>query len=261
MHFGGGAADTAAQAQFSGFATEMGGLQESVETAITTAKGDEVIRGNSRTSEQLTNFIARGATNVIPPDDSGDRMWLVQADATKVPCALINKEYALEVLGAKLPVRRVDTADATYQEVSYFVTTKGQVFCWPPYIYNDKSYITNTVTVRSGEGVTVDNIKDRYDSLAEISGTNATEPGTKIIAYFPQTDEVIIISNALPAADEGTFTKDNASLAKSKPSVFYGSKKTNTYTIEAEDSISGRAYTTSSGVATGLTFDTYDNTL
>ena len=81
---GGGAADTAGQAQFSGFATEMGGLKESVQTAITTAKGDEAIRGNSRSNAQLANYVARGGSNVLTSDDAGDKMWLVQSDAFHV---------------------------------------------------------------------------------------------------------------------------------------------------------------------------------
>lgn len=240
---GGGAADTAGQAQFSGFATEMGGLKESVQTAITTAKGDEAIRGNSRSNAQLANYVARGGDNVLTPDASGDAMWLVQSDADQIPCTLINKVYAADVLGAKLPVRKVETYHGTNQEVSYFVTPKGQVFCWPPYTYDDKSYVTNNVTAKSGT------ITDQasYTAAAEISGTDATNPtvNATITLFFPDTAETVIVSNT--AIADPAFEKLDGPSSKTAPSVSYDS------TLATTNAPADR------GVATGLTFETYHN--
>ena len=190
---GGGAADTAGQAQFSGFATEMGGLKESVQTAITTAKGDEAIRGNSRSNAQLANFVARGGADAMPTTASGDEKWLVQSDADAVPCTLINKEYAADVLGAKLPVRKVETYKGTNQEVSYFVTPKGQVFCWPPYTYDDKSYVTNNVTAK--KNLTLTSTSADYNSADEFAGTDATKENT-VTLFFPETDEHVVVTNS-----------------------------------------------------------------
>ena len=245
---GGGAADTAGQAQFSGFATEMGGLKESVQTAITTAKGDEAIRGNSRSNAQLANYVARGGNNVLTSDDSGDAMWLVQSDADQIPCTLINKEYAADVLGAKLPVRKVETYKGTNQEVSYFVTPKGQVFCWPPYTYDDKSYVTNNVTAKSGDPTAT-----TYSSLPELSGTDATKYPT-ITLYFPETDEKVIVSNS---TDATAFAKNGGATSKTQPSVFYNT--TTSVTGTETNTANGKTYTVSSGVATGLTFEGYHN--
>ena len=237
---GGGAADTAGQAQFSGFATEMGGLKESVQTAITTAKGDEAIRGNSRSNAQLANFVARGGAMVIS-GDSGDAMWLTQSDANTIPCTLIEKTYADKVLGAKLPVRKVETYHGTNQEVSYFVTPKGQVFCWPPYTYDGKSYVTNSITVKDATG-------------AEISGTNATKSGDYVIT-FPETNEkVAIVVSANPvtptsalknlaAVKAVTATRDNTAIV----GVWYSEKD-----ATATDS--------TRGVARGINFAGYNNT-
>lgn len=234
---GGGAADTAGQAQFSGFATEMGGLKESVQTAITTAKGDEAIRGNSRSNAQLANFVARGGSNVLTSDEAGDKKWLVQSDAASIPCTLINKQYAADVLGAKLPVRKVETFYGTNQEVSYYVTPKGQVFCWPPYTYDDKSYVTNNVTAKNGT------ITDSasYTAATEYAGTSATQAAT-VTLFFPETDELVKIANSATAVTPTAVTRGN--VAAGDTAVWYSRT-----TSDAD-----------SGVAQGLTFDTYDNT-
>ena len=247
---GGGAADTAGQAQFSGFATEMGGLQESVETAIVTAKGSEGIRGMQRTNEQLANYVARGGADVMPANDSGDATWLVQADAKAIPCTLINKAYAEKVLGKTLPVRKVETDQGTNQEVSYFVTPKGQVFCWPPYTYDDKSYVTNKVTAKKGVTGSGD-----YNNAEEYKGTEATATTESVTLYFPDTDEIVKVSNA--AGTDVAFDKGDGTTAKGNASVFYSAQKSQS--DSKSNSISGVSYTLSSGVATGLTFDSYKN--
>lgn len=243
---GGGAADTAGQAQFSGFATEMGGLKESVQTAITTAKGDEAIRGNDRSNAQLANFVARGGANVLTPNDSGDTKWLVQSDAAAVPCTQINKEYAADVLGAKLPVRKVETFKGTNQEVSYFVTPKGQVFCWPPYTYDDKSYVTNNVTVK--QNMTLSGDATMYNSLPEYAGTKATEVDS-VILFFPDTDEHVVVSNdASATVTTASKTNNNTGVnGASKAGVWYTSSTLTTDEAKVR------------GVAQGIDFGSYKN--
>ena len=234
---GGGAADTAGQAQFSGFATEMGGLKESVQTAITTAKGDEAIRGNSRSNAQLANFVARGGAMVIS-GDSGDAMWLTQSDANAIPCTLIQKTYAKEVFGAKLPVRKVETFYGTNQEVSYYVTPKGQVFCWPPYTYDGKSYVTNNVTAKNG--TITDNAS--YTAATEYAGTSATQAAT-VTLFFPETEEIVKVANSATPVTPTAVSRGH--VASGDTAVWY-SRTTSDAT---------------SGVAQGLTFGSYNNTL
>ena len=225
---GGGAADTAGQAQFSGFASEMGSLKETVQTAMTTAKGEEAIRGNSRSNAQLYNYVARGGEYVV----SGDSQWLVQSDAATIPCTLIEKTYAKEVFGAKLPVRKVETYVGTNQEVSYFVTPEGQVFCWPPYVYDGKSYVTNSVTVKNAAG-------------EELDGTDATNPTANptLTITFPETGEQVVVANTAAAPTGTAVTR--GSVSSGDTAVSYGQ---------------GAVATDAHGVAVGFTFDTYDNT-
>lgn len=234
---GGGAADTAGQAQFSGFATEMGGLKETVQTAITTAKGDEAIRGNSRSNAQLANYVARGGAYVIS-GDSGDSMWLTQSDAQTIPCTLIEKTYAKEVFGSKLPVRTVETYYGTKQEVSYFVTPDGQVFCWPPYTYDGKSYVTNSVTVKDAAG-------------NELDETNATKAGNYIIE-LPDTNEKI---NVVVSASAVTPT-----VAKKNLSDVKGNKSGDAITGVWYSEVDATKTDASRGVARGIVFNSYSNT-
>ena len=141
-----GVSNTPDQASFSGFTKEMGELQDNVRLAMLSAKGDEAIRGNNRSEAQLYNFVARGGYAAISGDAEGDEKWLVQADAKAIPCTLIRKDYAKESLGMDLPVITVETTKGTNQELSFFVTPEGTVFCWPPYVYDGKSYVTADYT-------------------------------------------------------------------------------------------------------------------
>lgn len=224
---------------FSGFATEIRSLEECVRTAIVTEMGNQAIKGFSRSKAQLANYVARGGANVLTSDEPGDKKWLIQSDATTVPCTLIDKQYAEDILGIGLPVRKVETYQGTLQEMSYFVTPKGQVFCWPPYIYDDKSYVTNNVTVRNIKTLakTADEAKSTYSTASEITGTNATKNGS-LVLYFPSTQEQVVVINA-NSPKEIVATKGNVN-ASTKVGVWYD---------------------TTRNVIDGIDFTSYDNTL
>ena len=171
-----GASDTPDQAAFSGFTQEMGELQDSVTAAMLEVKGKEQLAGNPRSEAQIYNFIARGgyegfsgerekANNTIP----NDAKWLTQAHANNTYCTLINKEYAEDMLGRKLPVRKVETALGVEQEMSYFVTPEGTVFCWPPYVYNGKTYVNANDTVKDSNGDEIGDLSATEDSKVRVN--------------------------------------------------------------------------------------------
>lgn len=238
---GGGAADTAGQAQFSGFATEMGGLKETVQTAMTTAKGEEAIRGNNRSFAQLYNYVARGGRYVIS-GDSGDSKWLTQSDANTIPCTLIEKTYAKEVFGASLPVRKVETYYGTNQEVSYYVTPQGQVFCWPPYTYDSKSYVTNNVTVKDENG-------------EEIDGTNATQEGEYVI-YFADTEETVGVVVSASAVTPTIAIKNLSDVKAEDATVGSNTGIVGVWYSETDATKTDKTR----GVARGIDYSDYDNT-
>ena len=146
------------QAAFAGFASEMGDLQDTVAVAMLTAKGNEAIIGNRRTDAQLYNFVARGGYDSI----SGEE-WLNEEDASNISYTKIDSNYAANSLGISLPNRKTTNSMGEVTQMSYYVTPKGNVFCWPPYEFDGKRYVTSNVLVTenaSGEEIinfTIDN--------------------------------------------------------------------------------------------------------
>lgn len=216
-----GVMDAPSQAQFSGFAKEMGELDEAVDVAMTTAKGEQVQAGNSRSDAQLYNYIARGGKHAVTAETN----WLVRSDAAAIPCTLIDETNAAKVLGDALPTRNVETYVGTNQKVSYFVTPKGEVFCWPPFVYDGKSYINEDVTVT-------------YTGDDEMDATNPTQNPT-VTLTFPRTSETVIVSNT---ADNNGVQATRTAVFNGQPAIFYGTSST---------TATGR------GVASGITFENY----
>ncbi len=226
----------------SDFKTGINQLQECVQTTRVKAKGDEAIIGNARSNAQLANFVARGGYEVLTKDEKGDKLWLVQSDADSLPCTQINKKYAGNILGAELPTIKVKTYKGANQELSYFVTPKGQVFCWPPYIENNKSYVTSTVTVK--KGITLTSNAEDYKTAAEYKRTEATK-AEEVVLYFPDTNEYVVVSNRksdIPlVAVKGNVNGDT------KIGVWYKNS-----TLSSSDEIVR-------GVAMGIDFSKYNN--
>ena len=229
---GGGALDTAGQAQFSGFASEMGALQETFAQALVDFRGRTQVNNQGASVAQLINYMARGETENYTTDEEGDKKWLMYTQARDLPCTIINREYATKYLGMK--TRKVESDIGANQVVSYFVTPKGNLFCWPPYLYEEKSYVTNVTTVKTMEG-------------QEIPGTEATNfalnPTVKIT--FDNGEE-IIIANSAPEGN--AITKGTDTIDKTKPSVWYNASTATSSQVEKY------------GVAQGYTFEGYDNT-
>ena len=154
-----GASDAPDQAAFSKFTTQMGELQDAVKVAMLEAKADELLDGNQRTEAQLYNFIARGGyegfkyereESALAPGKGipDEAKWLTLDDAEKMRATLIYKNKGKETIGQDLPVIKVETAYGVNQELSYFVTNKGTVFCWPPYVYDGKCYVNANANTR-----------------------------------------------------------------------------------------------------------------
>ncbi len=237
---GGGAGDIPGQAQISGFGKDISTVEESVQVAAKKDRADEAITGYNRTDAELYNYIARGGKETIEPTPSGDEKWLTAADADAVPCTLIDKAYAEKILGAALPTRKVETYYGNTQEVSYYVTPKGQVFCWPPYSYDEKSYVTENVTVKTKDG-------------DELPGTDATNPakiGDAAIITFPDTNETVAVVVSASTVTPTVATKNFvATMANGeKVGVWYSE-------LDANGSDTHR------GVAKGIDYSTYNNTI
>lgn len=233
-----GANDAPTQAQFADYTNEMGGLQDSVTVAAKTTQGKEVERGGQRTDAQLYNFIARGGYTAIPATASGDEKWLVQSDARAIPCTLIDKRYAEASIGSELPVRKVETNNGTNQEMSYFVTPKGVVFSWPPFVYDGKSYVNANTTVKSD--TTVDASGNVTVGTTEMADVDATASDV-VIAFA--NGEYVKVSKA--SSEDVAYARRDASGDQPMTGVWYG---TDVRTAPAHR-----------GVAAGYEFSTYFN--
>lgn len=118
------------------------------------------------------------------PTEEGDKLWLSAEEAENIECTLINREYAKDVFGMELPNRNEKTSYDEKVLISYYITPKGKVFCWPPFLNGNKSYIGYDLTIKDYDG-------------NEISGTDATNASKypTLIAHFSDTGEEITISN------------------------------------------------------------------
>ena len=211
-----GGSDVPDRAYFVGFASEMEDLQMSVSSEYAMVKQKEISRAHTVSDAQIYNYIARGGELASPPitkDSSGDRLWLTVSQAESISCTPLNRAYALEKLSIKK--RKVSTAIGNDEVVSYFITPKGRVFCWPPYVSEDKSYVTARDYATTIEGV-------------PFTGTQATEPGTiALITLGNEEDhslEKIYVTTtgaapALPVIVPITSTVQPST--KDSPAVYY----------------------------------------
>lgn len=216
--------------EFDTFVNNLTKLQTAMDNALIAAKSDEAIRGNNRANAQLYNFIARGGYEVLPEAENGDEKWLIQSDATAIPCNLIKREYTeTSQLGTPLPITTVTTSYGDNELPSYFVTPKGKVFCYPGFTQGGKTYVAPTTVVTDESG-------------NEVNMTQLIPTTTKITL---DNGEVIYINNEQVerAAPEllRSFSTQFPNLA-TDPSIWYNGM-----------------VVSDNGVAMGYTFEGYLN--
>ena len=142
----GSSTDTITNANFSTFTNNLGEVRTAFQTVATTVKGNEAKNQITRTDAQVFNFVAKGGTLI---EDSGDQQdtWLSRSQANGLACTQLSGDAMEKVLDMKLPTIKVNTDAGTGRQVSYFVTRTGTIFVWPPYEYEGKFYVTDTITV------------------------------------------------------------------------------------------------------------------
>ena len=161
------ASETIARASFSGFVTDIDSVRIAfLAESIPEIMGEQIAMNNAVSEPQAYNYIAKGATTSLIPDDVKEYTWLSRLQAASIPCTRIEKESALEALDIKLPERTINTWGATGVEMSYFITNKGDIFVWPPYARADDGlfYVNDRVTVKTPAGVEIstDDEADMY---------------------------------------------------------------------------------------------------
>ena len=125
---------TISKANYSKFVSNIGEVQDAIQTKTVTVKGFAMAGGTQVTDGQVYNYVAKGG--------SSESDFLPEA---QVPGYTIIEETA--DIGIDLPEIKVNTPTETGVKVKYAVTKEGKVFIWPPYSYENEYNIRDKETV------------------------------------------------------------------------------------------------------------------
>ena len=135
---------TISKANYSKFVSNIGEVQDAIQTKTVTVKGFAMASGTQVTDGQAYNYVAKGG--------SSESDFLPEA---QVPDYTIIEETA--DIGIDLPEIKVNTPTETGVKVKYAVTKEGNVFIWPPYNYDgeynirDKEIVDKSLVGVEGE--------------------------------------------------------------------------------------------------------------
>ena len=230
---GNGVLDLGERAQFTGFTMEMSNLRDNFKASCLDYETQLKMMNISVNAAQLYNYVARGLARTTSDSDEVYESLLTSTQAKTIPCTQIDQEYAEKYIG--LDKRDVDTFTNRNQRLSYFITPKGNVFCWPPYGSEGKSYVNGDTTAKTLTGEEVD--------ISDV--TNSAINPTIKISFL--NGEEIIIANSAPSSNNISSGSDviDATL----PSVWYSAE---THT--------DANWVKKWGVCKGYTFEGYQRT-
>ena len=126
--------NTISKANYSKFVSNIGEVQDAIQTKTVTVKDFAMASGTQVTDGQAYNYVAKGG--------SSESAFLTEA---QVPDYTIIEETA--DIGIDLPEIKVNTPTETGVKVKYAVTKEGKVFIWPPYSYENEYNIRDKETV------------------------------------------------------------------------------------------------------------------
>ena len=125
---------TISKANYSKFVSNIGEVQDAIQTKTVTVKDFAMASGTQVTDGQAYNYVAKGG--------SSESAFLTEA---QVPDYTIIEETA--DIGIDLPEIKVNTPTETGVKVKYAVTKEGKVFIWPPYSYENEYNVRDKETV------------------------------------------------------------------------------------------------------------------
>ena len=125
---------TISKANYSKFVSNIGEVQDAIQTKTVTVKGFAMASGTQVTDGQAYNYVAKGG--------SSESDFLPEA---QVPDYTVIEETA--DIGIDLPEIKVNTPTETGVKVKYAVTKEGKVFIWPPYSYENEYNVRDKETV------------------------------------------------------------------------------------------------------------------
>ena len=145
-------------AKFSNFVNNVAEVQALLDMEAVTLKGNEGMNGIARTDAQVYNYVAKGAT---VSDITGDN-WLSRASAQYMDCTQLKESAMEDVIDYALPQIKVSTLNSSSVKCSYFVTNEGEVFVWPPYIYENQLWVNGDTKLVSENGAYTPDSKEVY---------------------------------------------------------------------------------------------------
>lgn len=154
---------TIEKANYSKFVSNIGEVRDAFKKSATEFKGDQAAIGNEITDAQAYNTVAEGSGDILPLKDLKEY-------------TIIKEAKAKDSIGIELPAIKVNTPGATNVKVTYAVTTDGEIFVWPPYKYDGKYYLNDTLTVTN------------YDAEATAETTSQAFTSGKTLTIKGTTD-------------------------------------------------------------------------
>ena len=154
---------TIEKANYSKFVSNIGEVRDAFKKSATEFKGDQAAIGNEITDAQAYNTVAEGSGDILPLKDLKEY-------------TIIKEAKAKDSIGIELPAIKVNTPGATNVKVTYAVTTDGEIFVWPPYKYDGKYYLNDTLTVTN------------YDADATAATTSQAFTSGKTLTINGTTD-------------------------------------------------------------------------
>ena len=140
------------RASYANFLNNLGEVRTVMLTITTTVKGEEAANGIARSDAQCYHFVARGGA--LLDGEERENLWLSRTEANKIGYTKIN-DNALSDDGFSLPAIEVSSRNGEKQNASYFVTSNGYLFIWPPYEYQNEFYVNDETKVTKADGTTI----------------------------------------------------------------------------------------------------------
>ena len=204
---------TISKANYSKFVSNIGEVQDAIQTKTVTVKGFAMASGTQVTDGQAYNYVAK--------DGSSESDFLPEA---QVPAYTIIEETA--DIGIDLPEIKVNTPTETGVKVKYAVTKEGKVFIWPPYSYEgeynirDKETVDKSLVGVEGEldiKVADKDLKIKTDEKGMLLNTSASGAETgptqeEILAKIKVGDYVNYVPTSKTITTDTSKTGDDTSL-------------------------------------------------
>jgi hypothetical protein len=136
------------RAQFTAFKSMSEQLEMDLMVATENAAAECAKAGiSTKTKAQRLNYVARGGDiEEFSGSSQNEAKWIPSGDAL-VTINQISKEG--KFASNHRTTIKVNTSE---EEASCYVTGKGNIFCWPPFIFEGKSWVNSEITAKDSDG-------------------------------------------------------------------------------------------------------------